>query len=72
MLVEKLSTVRGGSYSIGDVVAWMTDRDSKKNRDESPIERLSRLLETTQDVANADPDEVEARLRNMSHGTNGD
>ena len=70
--VEKLSTVRGGAYSIGGVVAWMTDRDSKKDSGESPMERLSRVLETTEAVANADPDEVEARLRNMSHGTNGD
>jgi hypothetical protein len=50
----------------------MSDRASKKNQGESPMERLSRVLETTTAVTNADPDEVEARLRNMSHGTNGD
>ncbi len=71
-LVENSRELEVGSFSIGGIVAWMTDRDSKKNQSESPMERLSRVLETTTAVTNADPDEVEARLRNMSHGTNGD
>ena len=70
--VEKLSTVRGGAYSIGGVVAWMSDRDSKKNQGESPMKRLNHFLASSTAVEDADPDEVEARLRNMSHGTNGD
>ena len=63
-----------GSYSIGGVVAWMSDRDSNKNQDddESPLKRLSHFLASSTAAEDADPDEVEARLRNMSHGTNGD
>ena len=52
-------------------MAWMTDRNSRKNQDEgeSALKRLNRVLATATTVTDADPDEVEARLRNMSHGT---
>jgi hypothetical protein len=73
VLVENSPTVRG-RLAIGGVVAWMSDRDSRKNQDdgESPMKRLSRVLATATAITDPDPDEVEARLRNMSHGTNGD
>ena len=49
------------------------DRNSKVNRahqDEAISERFSRVLSTGNAVESNDPEEVEARLRNMSHGTN--
>jgi hypothetical protein len=71
-LVENSRELEVGSFSIGGVVAWMSDRDSKKNQGESPMKRLNHFLASSTAVGDADPDEVEARLRNMSHGTNGD
>jgi len=55
-------------------VAWISNRDSKKNQDEgeSALKRLSHVLASGTRVTDADPDEVEARLRNLSHGTNRD
>ena len=52
----------------------MSNRDSKKNRDEggSALKRLSHVLASGTSVTDADPGEVEARLRNLSHGTNRD
>ena len=49
------------------------DRDSKKKRarqDEAISERFSRVLSSSNGVESADSEEVEARIRNMSHGTN--
>jgi hypothetical protein len=55
-------------------VAWLSSRESKRNPDDggSALKRLSHVLASSTAVEDADPDEVEARLRNMSHGTNGD
>jgi hypothetical protein len=55
-------------------VAWLSNRNSKKNPDEgeSALKRLSHVLASGTNVTDADPDEVEARLRNLSHGTNRD
>ena len=52
----------------------MSNRDSKKNGDESgsALKRLGHVLASGTGVTDADPDEVEARLRNLSHGTNRD
>ena len=63
-----------GSDSNGGVVAWLSNRDSKKNQDDggSALKRLSHVLASRTSVTDADPDEVEARLRNLSHGTNRD
>jgi hypothetical protein len=36
------------------------------------LERISRVLSSTNSVEGADPEEVEARIRNLTHGTNGD
>ncbi len=72
VLVENFRELEVGSFSIGGVVAWMSDRDSKKNQGESPMKRLNHFFASRTAVEDADPDEVEARLRNMSHGTNGD
>ena len=72
VLVENFRELEVGSFSIGGVVVWMSDRDSKKNQGESPMKRLNHFFASSTAVEDADPDEVEARLRNMSHGTNGD
>ncbi len=57
----------------GGAMSWLGNSDSMKNRDEedeSPLKRLSQVLASNNGVEEADPEEVEARLRNMSHGTN--
>lgn len=51
------------------------DRDTKENRarpSEAISERFSRVLSLSNNVEGADPEEVEARIRNLSHGTNSD
>ena len=55
-------------------MAWLSNRDSKNNRDdgESALKRLGEVLSSSTALDEADPDEVEARIRNMSHGTNRD
>ena len=57
-------------------MAWLNlnreDRDSKQNRarhKEVTSERLRQVLSSGNSVEGADPEEVEARLRNLSHGT---
>jgi hypothetical protein len=56
---------------------WLTfnrkDRDSRENRAreaEAISERIGRVLSSGKALESADPEEVEARLRNLSHGTN--
>ena len=49
------------------------DRDSKEKRarhEQAAAEQLSRVFHTVNSIEDADPDEIEARLRNLSHGTN--
>jgi hypothetical protein len=49
------------------------DRDSKEKRarhEQAAAEQLSRVFHTVSSIEDADRDEVEARLRNLSHGTN--
>jgi hypothetical protein len=49
------------------------DRDSKEKRachEQAAAEQLSRVFHTVSNIEDADPDEIEARLRNLSHGTN--
>ena len=56
-------------------MAWLSNVDSKRIRDgedESPLKRLSQVVSLINGVAGADPEEVEARIRNLSHGTNRD
>ncbi len=55
-------------------MAWLSDRDSKSNRDEdgSALKRLGQVLSSSAALEDADPAEVEARIRNLSHGTNRD
>ena len=57
-------------------MAWLNlnreDRDSKENRarhEEVTSKRLRQVLSSTNSIEGADPEEVEARLRNLSHGT---
>ncbi len=57
-------------------MAWLIrnrgDRDSQGNRarhDEIESKRWSQVLWSGSAVEGADPDEVEARLSNLSHGT---
>ncbi len=48
-------------------------RDSKKNRarhEAVTADRLSQVFAATNGVEDADPEEVEARIRNMFYGTN--
>ncbi len=52
---------------------YRKNRDSKKNRarhKEAVSKRFSRVLSTINIVEGADPAEVEAQIRNLSHGTN--
>ena len=70
-----IENARGWIWSNGGVVAWLSNRESKRNPDHdgvSALKRLSHVLASSKGVADADPDEVEARLRNLSHGTNRD
>jgi hypothetical protein len=57
-------------------MAWLNlnreDRDSKQNRarhEEATSKRLRQVLSSANSVEGADPEEVEARIRNLSHGT---
>ncbi len=57
-------------------MAWLNlnreDRDSKDNRarhGEVTSKRLRQVFSSGNRVEGADPEEVEARLRNLSHGT---
>lgn len=59
-------------------MAWLNRdraaRDSKTDRvyhDEITTQRLRRLQSLTTHVEAGNPQEVETRLRNLSHGTNG-
>lgn len=63
------------SRTEGGVMAWLSNDDSKRNRDgedESALKRLSQVVSLINGVEDADPEEVEARIRNLSHGTNRD
>jgi hypothetical protein len=58
------------------MMAWLRlnrdDLDSKEKRarhEQATSERLSRIFSSRSRIEDADPDEVEARLRNLSHGT---
>ncbi len=57
-------------------MAWLNlnreHRDSKENRarhEELTSKRLIHVFSSGNSVEGADPEEVEARLRNLSHGT---
>ena len=57
-------------------MAWLNlnreDRDSKENRarhEEVTSKRLRHVFSSGNRVEDADPEEVEARLRSLSHGT---
>ncbi len=57
-------------------MAWLNlnreDRDSKDNRarhEEVTSKRLRQVLSSGNRVEGADPEEIDARLRNLSHGT---
>ncbi len=57
-------------------MAWLNlnreDRDSKDNRarhERVTSKRLRQVFSSGNRVEGADPEEVEARLRNLSHGT---
>ena len=57
-------------------MAWLNlnreDRDYKENRarhEEVTSKRLRHVFSSGNRVEGADPEEVEARLRNLSHGT---
>ena len=51
------------------------DRGSKQNRarhDEIESKRWNRVVASSNRVEDADPEEVETRIRNLTHGTNGE
>jgi hypothetical protein len=57
-------------------MAWLKlnrdDRDSKENRarhEEVTLKRLRQVFSSGNSIESGDPEEVEARLRNLSHGT---
>ncbi|MFB3099114.1 MAG: hypothetical protein ACE1ZX_03645 [Acidimicrobiia bacterium] len=57
-------------------MAWLNlnreHRDSRENRarhEEATSKRLNQVSSSGSSVEGADPAEVEARLRNLSHGT---
>jgi len=63
---------------MGGVLAWLNlngeDRDSKENRARHEVavsKRLNRVFASGSSIDGADPAELEARLRNLWHGTNG-
>ena len=63
------------SRTEGGPMAWLSNDDSKRirdDKDESALKRLSQVLSSINRVEDADPEEVEARIRNLSHGTNRD
>ena len=51
-------------------MAWLRRNDrAERDRDEGrALKRLENIL-TWANVKDSDPDEVEARIRNLSHGT---
>jgi hypothetical protein len=56
-------------------MGWLGKGDSKRvpdGEDESPLRRLSEVLASSNGVEEEDPEEVEARIRNLSHGTSRD
>jgi hypothetical protein len=48
------------------------NRENRARHQEAILERFSRVLSSTNSVEGADPEEVEARIRNLTHGTNSD
>jgi hypothetical protein len=59
------------------LVAWLNfkrqDRDSKENRaqhEDAVSKRLNRVFASGSGIDGVDPEVLEARLRNLSHGTN--
>ena len=46
--------------------------ETRARRDDATLKRFSRVLSSGNSVEDADPNEVEARIRNLTHGTNGD
>ena len=62
---------------LGGVLDWLNfnreDRDSKENRarhEEATLKRLSQVFASGNSIEGVDPEVLEARLRNLSHGTN--
>jgi vacuolar-type H+-ATPase subunit H len=52
---------------------WLNlNRENRAPREDATLKRFSRVLSSTNSVEGADPEEVEARIRNLTHGTNGD
>ncbi len=50
---------------------WLDlNRENRARHQEATLERFSRVLSSTNSVEGADPEEVEARIRNLTHGTN--
>jgi hypothetical protein len=48
------------------------NRENRARHHEAILERFSRVLSSTNSVEDADPEEIEARIRNLTHGTNSD
>jgi hypothetical protein len=50
---------------------WLNlNREIRARHEEATSKRFSRVLSSTNSVEGADPEEVEARIRNLTHGTN--
>ena len=46
--------------------------ETRARREDATLKRFSRVLSSGNSVEDADPNEVEGRIRNLTHGTNGD
>ncbi len=50
---------------------WLNlNREIRARHEEATLDWFSRVLSSTNSVEGADPEEVEARIRNLTHGTN--
>jgi hypothetical protein len=46
--------------------------ETRARREDATLKRFNQVLSSGNSVEDADPNEVEARIRNLTHGTNGD
>ena len=68
------------AYSLrGTQMAWRSrprqGRGAKENRvrhDEIESKRWNQVVASSNRIEDADPEEVETRIRNLTHGTNGE
>jgi hypothetical protein len=71
---EAVAIVNAGRDEVraleDDAARRMADLENRAREAEAISERIGRVLSSGKAVESADPEEVDARLRNLSHGTN--